>query len=74
MMRPKKADGDSYISDTPDAQGNYHAFVSMGVGTDGENDRRYRVSKDLNTLPAVLAEAQARLVVKTAIGRPSARR
>jgi site-specific recombinase XerD len=51
-MASRKADGDSWISEAPDKDGYYNAFVSMGPGADGKPDRRHLRRKKL---PAVRA-------------------
>jgi hypothetical protein len=58
MARAKKADGDSYISETPDKNGYYHAFVSMGIGDNGKNDRRHIMRKDRNAVAAKVKELE----------------
>jgi hypothetical protein len=58
MTRAKKSDGDSYISEEPDKDGYYHAFVSMGVGADGKNDRRHVMRKDPKAVKARVKELE----------------
>jgi integrase len=56
--RTRKANGDSWISDKPDKDGYWNAFVTMGTTPDGAPDRRHRKRRKRTDLRRAVKELE----------------